>query len=411
MKMRNLLAMFLLTAAVTIAAVPVFAEEDTQTTETVSETATEESTTEGTEAVTETETAMETESASETETATETESASETETATETETTSETATGETAAEPISIKVLILPKFESGEMTGDFPGEAQYYYDAYVKDGDEYDIAGGFEDNKLYVKDGVALYVTGMGKVNTAMSLQAILSDSRFDFSNAYVFSTGCAGSAVEYGVMGDVYVITATVDYDLGHHADPRELTEETDTTWYHDESYDDASYKILNQDLCNKVYDLVKDVKIETTDNTRAYMAAAFDNADWATRDPEVLKGTTVTGDNYWKGKYGHENALIMTKTYNCPDPYALTEMEDNALAVVLDRFGMLDRYIIIRDSVNTDEFMNGATPESLWDPNFDESLASESSVESADIFATAMENNYKVGSVVVDAILDGTF
>lgn len=38
------------------------------------------------------------------------------------------------------------------------------------------------------------------------------------------------------------------------------------------------------------------------------------------------------------------------MTETYSCPDPYALTEMEDNALAVVLDRFGMLDRYIIIR-------------------------------------------------------------
>ena len=68
-------------------------------------------------------------------------------------------------------------------------------------------------------------------------------------------------------------------------------------------------------------------------------------------------------------------------------------------------------DRYIIIRDSVNTDVFMNGATPESLWDPNFEDSLDSESSVESADIFATAMENNYKVGSVVVDAILDGTF
>ena len=68
-----------------------------------------------------------------------------------------------------------------------------------------------------------------------------------------------------------------------------------------------------------------------------------------------------------------------------------------------------MLDRYIIIRDSVNTDAFMNGASPESLWDPDFDDSLASESSVESADIFATAMENNFKVGSVVVDAILNG--
>ena len=31
-----------------------------------------------------------------------------------------------SAEPVKIKVLILPKFESGEMAGDFPGEAQYY---------------------------------------------------------------------------------------------------------------------------------------------------------------------------------------------------------------------------------------------------------------------------------------------
>ena len=124
----------------------------------------------------------------------------------------------------------------------------------------------------------------------------------------------------------------------------------------------------------------------------SRAFMAAAFDNAEWATRDPMVLRGTTVTGDNYWKGEHDHMNALLMNETYGCPDPYALTEMEDNALAVVLDRLGMLDRYIIIRDSVNTDAFMNGASPESLWDPNFVDSLASDESVESADIFATAM-------------------
>lgn len=313
------------------------------------------------------------------------------------------------ASPIVIKALILPKFESGEMAGDFPGEAQYYYESYCMGGEEYDIVGGFEGNKLYVKDGIALYVTGMGKVNTALSLQAILMDNRFDFSNAYIISTGCAGSAIEYGVMGDVFVITATVDFDLGHHADPRELADANGTTWYHDASYDSASYKILNQELCDKVYNLVKDVKIETTEKTRAFMAAAFDNAEWATRDPMVLRGTTVTGDNYWKGEHDHMNALLMNETYGCPDPYALTEMEDNALAVVLDRLGMLDLYIIIRDSVNTDAFMNGASPESLWDPNFVDSLASDESVESADIFATAMENNFKVGKVVIDAIING--
>ena len=78
-------------------------------------------------------------------------------------------------------------------------------------------------------------------------------------------------------------------------------------------------------------------------------------------------------------------------------------------ALAVVLDRFGLLDRYIIIRDSVNMDVFMNGANPEILWDDSIDEQLSDENSIEAADIFATAMENNFKVGSIVVDAILDG--
>lgn len=100
-----------------------------------------------------------------------------------------------SANPVPIKVLILPKFEVGELAGDFPGEAQYYYEAYCQGGDEYEVKGGFADNKLYVKDGVALYVTGMGKVNTALSLNAVLTDERFDFSDAYIFSTGCAGSA------------------------------------------------------------------------------------------------------------------------------------------------------------------------------------------------------------------------
>ena len=210
--------------------------------------------------------------------------------------------------------------------------------------------------------------------------------------------------------MGDVFVITAAIDYDLGHHADVRELPEGSVTTWFHDKGYDSSSCKILNQDLMDRVYSLVKDVKVETTDRTRAFMAAAFDNAEWATRDPMVLRGTTVSGDNYWKGAYDHANAVLMTETYQCPDPFALTEMEDVALAVAAERLGMLDRYIIIRDSVNMDVFMNGASPASLWDPDFKQSLASESSVEAADIFATAMENNFKVGRVVVDAILNGS-
>ncbi|MGN0708116.1 MAG: hypothetical protein ACI4JC_08975 [Faecalibacterium sp.] len=312
--------------------------------------------------------------------------------------------------PVKVKALILPKFEVDEMSGDFPGEAQYYYEAYCQGGTEYDIRGGQEGSKLYVKDGVALYVTGMGKVNAAASLTALLTDSRFDFSDAYLFSTGCAGSSSDNTVMGDVFLITAAVDYDLGHHADAREMTAAGDATWFHDPSYDGSACKRLDPALTEKAYALIKDIPLRTTENTRAYMAAALPQADWAARDPRVLRGTTVSGDNYWKGAYDHANALKIVQTYGCPDPYATTEMEDLALAVVADRMGMLDRLLILRVSVDLDTFLNGATPERLWNEGESLDLALEESVESADIFATAMENNFRVGRVLIDAILDGT-
>ena len=286
--------------------------------------------------------------------------------------------------PKKIKVLILPKFEIGEMTGDMPGEAQLYYEEYLNGAEEYEIEGGHKDNKLYVKGDIAMLITGESKVNSALSLDAALRDERFDYSDAYIISTGCAGSGTETTVMGDVFVITATVDYDLGHQADIRDMQGYERSSAVSDENREE----------------------VETTENTRTYMAKGFQNADWAARDPMVQKGTAVTSDNYWKGAYDEANVRLVTETYNCPDPYAVTEMEDNALAVALDHMGMLDRFLIIRCSVDMDVFMNGSTPETLWGGQEAENLAEE---ESADIFETAMHNNFKVGSQVIDAILEG--
>lgn len=311
---------------------------------------------------------------------------------------------------IPVRVLILPKFETGETDGGFPGEARFYYEHYLKDAESYEIPGGNEGNRLYVREGVALYLIGMGKVNAALNTMAVLSDERFDFSEAFILCTGCAGTAAEYSVMGDVFVITAAVDYDLGHHADARETADSSAHTWFHDPAFDDAAVIRLNPDLTDRVYALVKDLPMETTEKTRNYLREAFDGAEWAVRNPKVLRGTTVTGDNYWKGRYDHENALLMVKTYGCPDPYAATEMEDIAVCAAAKRMGLLDRMIILRDSVNMDVFMQGMTPEKLWGPEAPATrLASEDSVEAADIFATAMKNNFTVGSVIIDAILNG--
>lgn len=215
--------------------------------------------------------------------------------------------------------------------------------------------------------------------------------------------------------MGDVFVITATIDYDLGHHADARELETDRNTTWFHNKIYDKAAYRLLNQELCEKVYELTKDIRLEITDKTRSVMSENFGNADWAARDPMVLKGTAVTSDNYWKGIYDHANAVLMAETYGCPDPYAMTEMEDHAIAVALDRYNMLDRLIILRDSVDFDVFRKDSSPEKLWDPEYAAQTASsdkdDSDGEFLNQFDLSMENNFKVGSIVIDAILSGSF
>ena len=84
---------------------------------------------------------------------------------------------------------------------------------------------------------------------------------------------------------------------------------------------------------------------------------------------------------------------------------------MEEVAVARTAERMGMQDRLIIIRDSVNMDVFMLGATPESLWGDAQAITLASEENVEAADIFATAMKNNFNAGRIIIDRILAGQF
>ncbi len=318
-------------------------------------------------------------------------------------------TGCSSQKKIPVQVLILPKFEVGDPAGDFPGEAQYFYEEYLAGGDVYEIDGCPGKISLYYKNGTALCLAGQGKVAAALNTSAVLSDERFDFTDAYILSVGCGGSAEGYSIFGDVCVISAAADYDLGHKADPREMSSGSETTWFRDESFDETAFVRLNEDLTGRVFELVKNIPLETTEQTVKYLKKHYPQEAWADRQPQVMRGTTVTGDNFWKGRYDHQNALLITKTYGCRDPYAITEMEDAAVAQTAKRFGMLDRLIILRVSVNMDTFPAGVTPEILWGPDTGDHIASDDSLESVDIFQTAMQNCFAAGKVLIEAILQG--
>ena len=61
---------------------------------------------------------------------------------------------------LPVKVLIISKFEIGANGGDYPGEAQYFYEEYLAGGEEYEIAGTRDTNRLYYKNGIAMFLTG-----------------------------------------------------------------------------------------------------------------------------------------------------------------------------------------------------------------------------------------------------------
>ncbi len=310
-------------------------------------------------------------------------------------------------EKISPSVVIMPMFEIGDMAGDDPGEAQYYFEEYFTDPAVFKITDDPYGCSVYVQDDVALCLLGQGKAAAAVNVTALLTDERFDFSDTVFLVSGCAGSSEGSGVVGDVYIITAAVDYDLGHSVDARELTDESDPTWYRVSEYDPIGYHLISPALTEAAYGLTGAIPLRTTESARACMARNFGGAEWAVRDPQVLKGTSVTSDDYWKGEYRHRQAVYVTESYGAPDPYRARVMEASAIALTFKKLGMGDKLLILRYSVNVDVFIDGDTPESLWTDAGE--VLPDGFDGFDDIFPVASENCFTVGKTIIEAVRNG--
>lgn len=317
--------------------------------------------------------------------------------------------------PVKIKALIIPKFEIGEMSGDDIGEAQLFYEKYCPQKQETKLPNLPETAHFYLNEetGAAILVTGSGKTACALAMTAVLSDKNYDFSDAYIVSVGCAGGSAGYCTLGDIVLVTGACDNELGHTADIREFEDgKSEITWFPDSSYDAVSSKLFSSALAEKAFGMIKDLKPKTTEKSKNVLESNFKGEAWASREPKVLKGTALSGDSFWKGEYGHKNADAIIEHYKCPDPYAVTEMEELTVANTAECYGMLDRVISLRAVVDLDVFLGSDSPESLWSSSagYNESLGSESSAD-IDIFEPSMHSLFDASEIIIDAILKGNF
>jgi purine nucleoside permease len=246
-----------------------------------------------------------------------------------------------------------------------------------------------------------------------LSLMSLLSWEEYDFSDSIIVSVGCGGGNTGSMVFGDVVLVTAACDAELGHHTDSTDLENpDTGITWFPAENTVKYASLQLNSDLYDKLYPMVRDCPLRTTETSKRVLAENYPGEKWADREPCVTKGTAVTGDSYWKGDIDHNNACYIAEYYKCPDAYAVTEMEEVAVMNAARCFGMEDRVVSLRVIVNMDTFLKGESPEKVWigEASFDSKVTKENT-ETLDIFKSGMENLFDVGQIVIDAILAGDF
>ncbi len=314
--------------------------------------------------------------------------------------------GFSQSKPIEVKVMIFAMFEVGKYRGDFPGEFQYWVEGFNLDQHQVKVPGAYTP-VLYNDDGICGTVIGVGKSNAAASVMAILADPHFDFSHAYFISSGCAGSPPSVGTLGAVFWANWVVDYDTGHRMSPDEGTAfqplqcnpvtnpncklKCPEDKKNCKEYKAYAYK-LNEKLVKWAYNLSKNVQLADCEAAQAYRAYYSEAA--AQSKPFVGIGTTVCGDCYFHGPGLSEEAQYICDLYDA-GTYSTTEMEDYATALVLARFGYLDRYLSERDVVNFDQPHPGQTTQESLDG-------------SSGAFKIGMENAYLAGSPVVQYIID---
>lgn len=295
--------------------------------------------------------------------------------------------------PIRVKVFVAAMFEIGQNTGDRAGEFQHWYERYWKGAVPIAVPGALKP--VYCNaDGVCGAVLGMGKVNSSSSMQAILLNPAFDFTQAYYVISGVAGTPPQRGTIGEVNWATWLVDYDLGHRWAPEE-NKAGEPTFMPRKGYEDYRRFPLNPALVGWAMKLSGDTPLKDSDSARTYRLRYPDAA--ARRAPFVGTGTHMTGDTFFHGPGMSNQAQYIAKLYGADD-YVITEMEAAAITLVIKRTHGTDRVMSLRGAVNFDQGNPKETTLQHLDP---------APGETAGGFAETVENIALVGTRVVDHIV----
>ena len=315
---------------------------------------------------------------------------------------------------LPIKIVIVTAFEPDG--GSAPGEFRHWRE---REGlnQRIDFPTGYRPLQSDGK-GVLGIITGVGAARAASSIMALGLDSRFDLTAAYFVICGIAGIDPAIGTLGSVIIPEYVVDGTFAHEIDAREIPADWPDGFvpigkslpYEKPradrfNGDDGIVFRLNSSLVTWAYELTRNTPLLDSDQM-AERRKQFEPAVTAHRAPSVLRGDELSSTTFWHGKLLSQRARrwVAYQTQELGQ-YAITGMEDTGILQSLTQLasaGRIDfaRILILRSASNFDQQRAGIDAA--------ESLA-ETRIATYSAYLPALENVYRVGKRVIEALLAG--
>lgn len=308
------------------------------------------------------------------------------------------------------RVVVVTMFEVGAPQGDRPGEFQFWVERLPLD-EEIPFAAGHSNLRFNRQLGILGLVTGGGGPEAASSVLALGLDPRFDLSKSYWLVAGIAGVDPLDASPGSAAWARWVVDGDLMYSVDEREIPDD----WPYGKVALGARKPgepgnapwappiavALNARLTEWAYGITRDVALLDTEAV-AKLRSRYAGFPAAQAGPHVLLGESLCSSTYWHGARSSlwANDWVRQWTGGAGN-YVMTAMEDQGTVAALrrlDKAGRADlqRLLVLRTASNFDQPPPGVPPT--------ETIGGDYAG-----FLPALEAAYRVGSVVVHALVKG--
>ena len=277
--------------------------------------------------------------------------------------------------PIQVKVVVVAMFESGEDTGDVPGEYQLWVEREHLD-QILPMPAGYHHIRMN-KDGVLGLLTGVGTAKAAASVMALGLDDRFDLTKAYWIVAGIGGGAPSEVSLGSAVWVDRVLDGDLAYEIDARQIPQDWTTGYVplsrstpFEQPISDRPGALftLNPDLTAWAFWLTRDFQLADSEELKK-SRARFPGFANGLRPPFITRGDQVSSSTFWHGSKMEDWAKEWMRYYSGgKGNYVVCAMEDSGTLqslIFLNQAGRVDlqRVLVLRTVSNYDREPPGST------------------------------------------------